>query len=98
MWFVWPVPIFLAVAAILMVLVVAGRRLFPGTFSRRRAFWCPFRDTNVGVEFKQAVWDETLVDVEACTAFSPSRDVRCEKPCLLLGRFPAAKAEVVAGR
>ncbi len=53
---------------------------------------------NVGVEFKQAVWDETLVDVEACTAFSPSRDVRCEKPCLLLGRFPAAKAEVVAGR
>ncbi|MBF8288498.1 MAG: hypothetical protein HW381_1606 [Candidatus Rokubacteria bacterium] len=43
------------------------------------------------VEFKEAMWDGNLVDVSACTAFSPAQDVRCEKGCLMLGKFPAAK-------
>jgi hypothetical protein len=91
MWLLWPVPIFLGVTAVLVGVLSAGRRLFPGTFAAKRAFRCPFRDTNVDVDFKEAVWDGSLVDVTACTAFSPSQDVRCEKSCLMLGKFPAPK-------
>lgn len=99
MWFIWPVPIFLLVAAALMVVGLAGRRLFRGTFGFRRAFWCPFLKTNVDVDFRKAVWDGALVDVVGCTAFSPPGDVRCEKSCLMLGSFPAVKREVTtAGR
>ena len=86
-----PVPIFLAVTAVLAGVLVGGRRLFPGTFTAKRAFRCPFRDTNVDVDFKEAVWDGSLVDVSACTAFLPPQDVRCEKSCLMLGKFPAPK-------
>ena len=50
-----------------------------------------FGDTNVDVDFKEAVWDGSLVDVTACSAFSPPKDVRCEKGCLMLGKFPAPK-------
>jgi hypothetical protein len=50
-----------------------------------------FGDTNVDVDFKEAVWDGSLVDVTACSAFSPPQDVRCEKGCLMLGKFPAPK-------
>jgi hypothetical protein len=91
MWLLWPVPIFVAVTAVLFGVLVGGRRLFPGTFTAKRAFRCPFRDTNVDVDFKEAVWDGSLVDVTACSAFSPAQDVRCEKGCLMLGKFPAAK-------
>jgi hypothetical protein len=91
MWFLMPVSIFLAVTAGLVGVLSAGRRLFPGTFTAKRAFRCPFRDTNVDVDFKEAVWDGSLVDVSACTAFSPAQDVRCEKSCLMLGKFPALK-------
>ena len=91
MWLLWPVPIFVAVTAALAGVLVAGRRLFPGTFTAKRAFRCPFRDTNVNVDFKEAVWDDSLVDVAACSAFSPPQDVRCEKSCLMLGKFPAAR-------
>jgi hypothetical protein len=86
-----PVPIFVAVTAVLVGVLVGGRRLLPGTFTVKRAFRCPFRDTNVDVDFKEAVWDDSLVDVTACSAFSPPQDVRCEKSCLMLGTFPAAK-------
>jgi hypothetical protein len=91
MWLLWPVPVFVAVTAALVGVLVAGRRLFPGTFTAKRAFRCPFRDRNVNVDFTEAVWDGSFVDVIACTEFSPAQDVRCEKSCLLLGRFPAAK-------
>ncbi|MDO8479470.1 MAG: hypothetical protein Q7W02_25405 [Candidatus Rokubacteria bacterium] len=91
MWLLMPVPIFLAVTAGLVGVLVAGRRLFPGTFTAKRAFRCPFRDTNVNVDFTEAVWDGSLVDVIACTEFSPPQDVRCEKSCLMLGKFPAPK-------
>jgi hypothetical protein len=91
MWLLWPMPIFVAVAAVLAGVLIAGRRLFPGVYSAKRAFRCPFRDRNVSVDFAEALWDGTLVDVIACTEFSPQQDVRCEKSCLMLGRFPAAK-------
>ena len=93
MWLLFPVPIFLVVTAALIGVLSAGRRLFPGTFTATRAFRCPFRDTDVSVDFKEAVWDGNLVDVAACSAFSPPQDVRCEKSCLMLGKFPAARAE-----
>ena len=92
MWLLWPVPIFLGVAAVLIVLLVLGRRLFPGTYTSRRAFWCPFLGTNVQVDFTKAMWDASPVDVRACSAVSPP--LRCEKACLLLGTFPAIKEEV----
>ena len=96
MWFLMPLPIFVAVAGVLIGVLGAGRRLFPGTFTRNRAFRCPVRDTNVDVEFKEAVWDGNLLDVAACSAFSPPQDVRCEKGCLMLGKFPAARPEMAA--
>ena len=94
MWFLLPIPIFLAVAVALLALVFLGRRLFPGTYARQRAFWCPFKDKDVDVAFKEATWDGALVDVTACSAFSPAEDVRCDKGCLMLGKFPAAKSEL----
>lgn len=96
MWLLMPVPIFVAVAAVLIGVLAVGRRLVPGTFTAKRQFWCPFRDTNVDVDFKQAVWDGNLVDVAACSVFSPPQDVRCEKTCLMVGKLPAAKAEATA--
>jgi|SRR5215468_9483304 len=96
MWFLLPIPIFLAVAVALLALVFMGRRLFPGTYASRRAFWCPFKDKQVDVAFKEATWDGSLVDVTACSAFSLAEDVRCEKGCLMLGRFPEARAGMAA--
>jgi len=88
---IMPVPIFAAVAVVLVGVLTAGRRLFPGTYTAKHAFRCPFRDKNVNVDFTKAVWDSSLVDVIACTEFSPPQDVRCEKSCLMLGKFPASK-------
>ena len=92
--FLLPIPIFLSVAAVLVGVLRTGRRLFPGMVTTRRSFRCPFRDERVAVDFKEAVWDGRLVDVAACTAFSPPEDVRCDKACQTLGKFPAAKAGV----
>jgi len=91
MWLLMPVPIFVAVAAVLLGVAIAGPRLFPGTYTAKRAFRCPFRDSDVSVDFSEAVWDSSLVDVIACTEFSPPQDVRCEKKCLMLGKFPEPK-------
>jgi hypothetical protein len=96
MWFLMPIPIFLAVAAVLLGVLTLGRRLFPGTYTAKRAFWCPFRERRVNVDFKQQVWDSSLSDVVTCSAFSPPHAVLCEKSCLLLGQFPATRAEAAA--
>ena len=86
MWLPFSLPIFVGVTAALIGVLSAGRRLFPGTFTARRDFRCPFRDTQVSVDFKEAVWDGNLVEVAACSAFSPPQDVQCEKGCLMLGK------------
>lgn len=93
MGFLWPIPIYLAVAAIFAGVARAGRRLFPGTYAARRRFWCPYRSENVDVSFREAAWDGAFVDVSACSAFSPADRVRCDKGCLGLGRLPAARTE-----
>jgi len=41
MWSLGPLPIFVTVAGVLIGVLGAGRRLFPGTFSRERAMRCP---------------------------------------------------------
>lgn len=83
-------PVFVVVTAALIGVLSAGRRLFPGTFAARRVFRCPFRETDVSVDFKEAVWDSRLMDVSTCSAFSPPQDVQCEKGCLKLEKFAAA--------
>jgi len=80
----FPIPIFLGVTVALLGVLAAGRRFFPGTAAVSRAFKCPFLETNVSADFKRAVWDDRLVDVTACSAFSPPDQVRCEKECLKL--------------
>ena len=92
MWILWPVPIFLGVAVVFIVVLAFGRRLFPGTYTSRRAFWCPFRGRNVRVDFRKSIWDASPLEVDACSAFSPP--VQCEKACLLLGKFPVIKEEI----
>ena len=87
----WTVPLLLVTAAILLALLPFGRRLFPGSYLSRRAFWCPFRGTNVGVDFTTATWDGRFVDVDSCSAMSPSAP--CRKDCLLLRTFPSVTAE-----
>jgi hypothetical protein len=87
------VPIYLAVAIVLIVLYALGRRLFSGALLAPRAFWCPFRSTDVRVDFKEATWDGSLLDVETCTAFTPPGDVQCDKACLALKTLPTPRAE-----
>ena len=49
-----------------------------------RSFWCPIQGRSVTAEFQEAVWDGRLVEVNRCSAFSPSQAVACEKVCLRL--------------
>ena len=92
MFFVWPVPVFLGAAAALIVVLMLGRRLFPGTYVARRAFWCPFMRTNVRVDFRESIWDRSALDIEACSAVSPP--LECEKGCLFMAKFPPIKEEI----
>ena len=92
----WSLPIFLGVAVLLVVLYSVGARLFAGTGISRHAFWCPFRNTNVRVDFAESAWDGHLVDVQSCTAFTPPTEVHCDKACLVLKRLPAPRAETPA--
>lgn len=88
----WPVPIFLSVAVAFLLVWAAGRRFFAGTSAARRSFWCPFRGRNVQVDFAESSWDGSLVDVEACSAFTPPAEVGCDKACLELKRLPTSRA------
>jgi len=89
MWFMWPAAMFRGATAALIAVLVRGRRLLPGTYIARRAFWCPFRRTNVRVDFRRSVWDGSLLDVNACSALS--LPLQCEKACLLLDKLPAIR-------
>ncbi len=89
----WSLPIFLAVAVLLLIVYSLGSRLFTATSPSPRVFWCPFRNVNAHVSFKESAWDGEMVDVEACSAFAPPTDVRCDKACLALKRLPGLRAE-----
>jgi hypothetical protein len=85
----WPLAIVLGTGVALVALYIAGPRLFTGTVTIARAFWCPFRHVNVDVEFDRSAWDGRPVDVRRCSAFTPPTDVGCDKACLGLEEFGA---------
>jgi hypothetical protein len=91
--FLWPVPIYLGAAVLLIVLAANGRRVFPGTAVRRRSFWCPFQSRNVTADIEESVWDAVPRDIARCTAFIPASAVQCDKPCLHFRTLPAIKPE-----
>ena len=81
---VWPLVPVLVALVVLVVIGVFGRRLVTATELISRAFWCPARRQRVSVEFRRAVWDHALVDVERCSAFAPPSRITCDKACLHL--------------
>jgi hypothetical protein len=49
-----------------------------------RAFWCPFARRSVEVRFVREGFNGVshVVEVQSCSAFRPSSQVRCAKRCL----------------
>ena len=79
---VWPLVPVLVTLVLLVLITVFGRRLVTATEPISRAFWCPLQGQHVSVEFRRAVWDHELLDVEQCSAFNPACHVRCDKACV----------------
>jgi hypothetical protein len=84
----WIIPSALAAALLLLFIRALGPRLFGGTVTWGYGFRCPFKEQDVATEFRESAWDGRRLDVERCSAFTPSDDVRCDKACQLLGRLP----------
>ncbi len=91
----WIVPGALAAALGLLAVRALGSRLFGGTLTWRYAFRCPVRGQDVNAVFQESVWDGRRLDVERCSAFTPPEDVRCNKVCTLLSRFPRPEGRAV---
>jgi hypothetical protein len=87
----WPLIVVAAVGLVLVIALVAGRRLFPGSRLLTRAFWCPFQEKDVEVEFEETVWEGRRLDVSRCTFFSPPTAVTCAKGCVTLVRLPPSR-------
>ena len=84
---------FVAVLLILGVALFAVSRFLP-TAARTvvRAFWCPFRWTDVTVEFREdPLGNGRYLDVKSCTAFRPASAIRCGKLCRYLVNFPSRR-------
>ena len=90
--FFWPLLIVLASLLVLTMVLLAGFGFSDWAQRRTRIFWCPFREQDVLVEFRETVWDRRLVDVSECTYFNPPTAIVCEKRCLGLARFPRARS------
>jgi len=88
----WPLLIVLATLLVLTMVLLVGAGFFSGTRQRTSIFWCPFREQDVLVDFREMVWEGRLVDVSECTYFNPPTAVICEKRCLGLTRFPRARS------
>ena len=85
--------IFVAVVLMLGGVLFGLARLLP-TAARTvvRAFWCPFRRTDVTVEFQEDPFGHgRYLDVGSCTAFQPTAPITCGKLCRYLGHFPACR-------
>jgi len=87
----WPLLIVLATLLVLAMVLLAAAGRFTGTRRSTRIFWCPFRERDVLVDFRETVWDRRLVDVSECSYFNPSTAITCEKSCLGLATFPKAR-------
>lgn len=79
---IWPLTFVTTVGLVLGVVLVTGRRLFPGTRPARRELHCPFRDRQASVEFAEGVWNGRYEDVTRCSLFASPTAVDCEKGCL----------------
>lgn len=84
----WIIPSAFAAALVLLFIWALGPRLFGGTLMWRYRFRCPVKEQDVVTEFRESAWDGRRLDVERCSAFTPSDDVRCDKACQFLGRLP----------
>jgi len=84
---------FVAVLLMLGLALFAVARLLPqGTRTVARRFWCPFRWTDVTVEFQEdPLGKGRYLDVKSCTAFRPGSAIRCGKLCRYLVNFPARR-------
>lgn len=85
--------IFVAVVLMLGVVLFGLARLLPkATRTVVRAFWCPFRSTDVTVEFQEDPFGRgRYLDVKSCTAFQAAAPITCGKLCRYLGHFPARR-------
>jgi hypothetical protein len=62
-----------------------------GTRIVSRTFWCPFRQTDVTVEFPEDSFGHgRYLDVARCTAF-PASAIGCGKLCRYLEGFPSSR-------
>ena len=84
---------FVAVLLMLGVALFAVARLLPKAIRTVvRRFWCPFRLTDVTVEFQEdPLGDGRYLDVKSCTAFQPTSAIRCGKLCRYLMNFPSRR-------
>lgn len=78
----WPLIFMLGVLLLVVVALVLGCRLVTATRSISGAAWCPLRREYLTVDFRAAVWNTKLLDVERCSAFVPPWQVTCDKPCM----------------
>ena len=85
--------IFAALTITVGVLLLAAARLLPKeTRTVTRAFWCPFRWTDVTVEFQEDSFGRgRYLDVRRCTAFRPASGIRCGKLCRYPRDFPSPR-------
>ena len=88
-----PVVIYLALLAVIVLLVLLKRGVLRGVTRRVMcSVWCPLRDRRLTAELEEEVWDGKRVDVLQCSAFSPPTAVACEKSCLRLTKRPRTGA------
>lgn len=92
-----PLIIILALATAVVLSLVVAFWSMPGvTRAVTRSFWCPWRSQGVTAEFQEEVWDGKRVEVTRCSAFSPSTDLGCDKPCLEMKKLPSSGKQSIA--
>jgi hypothetical protein len=88
-----PIVVYLALLAVIALFFVLRRGLMRGrTRPEARTVWCPVHDRQMTAELEEEFWDGRRVDVNQCSAFSPSTAVSCGKACLRLTERPRPAA------
>jgi hypothetical protein len=84
-----PAIVYGVLLAVIVLLVVRRRGLMRGeTRHVTRAIWCPVKDRTLLAGLEEEIWDGRRVDIDACSAFSPTTAVTCGKACLRLTERP----------
>ena len=86
--------VFVVLAITVGILLLALAGLLPReTRTVTLTFWCPFRWTDVTVEFREDAFGHgRYLDVQSCTAFGPTSAIRCGKLCRYLRDFPRPRS------